>query len=452
MTVFATLTFFLLLAVLVATSRMSLAARQIICLGIVFRAIGAFLRHWVLLEYYGAGDAVGYFSRGREYAESFKQFDFTPLFDSSYWHVGRWWGTQFVRFVSGGILTVIGPSFFSEFLIFSLLAFIGLLGFGVAFRNSFKEDAWPRYLMWVCLFPSLWYWTAGVGKEALLMCGLGLSVMGYINRDEKTRWPLLAFGILLVFAVRPQVAAVVLFAVVLTEWISFEKRTSAARLIQRTLLVLVGVVGLLYAMRSIGIEQLNLEGLETYIEEESARDVGGRTSVEPVSIGLTGIPIAMANILLRPFPWEATNIMVLLSSAEIVTLWLLMFYRRKNFLHSLRHWREVKYIRMSLAFIILYSIALGMSVVNVGIIARQRVFLYPFIFVLLEAKPRTGRHVIRSEDGPAPALGYRKRSGGLPPGVARTQEPSGQLDARSSSPTDPGNALPSTRTPIVSQT
>jgi hypothetical protein len=38
-------------------------------------------------------------------------------------------------------------------------------------------------------------------------------------------------------------------------------------------------------------------------------------------------------------------------------------------------------------FVVLYAVALGLMLTNLGIIARQRIFLFPFLFVLLQGVP-----------------------------------------------------------------
>ena len=60
-------------------------------------------------------------------------------------------------------------------------------------------------------------------------------------------------------------------------------------------------------------------------------------------------------------------------------------------MRALRNWRSHPVLRVGLPFIVLYSISLGMLVVNLGIIARQRVFLFPFLFYFLEAVPAVSR-------------------------------------------------------------
>ena len=42
----------------------------------------------------------------------------------------------------------------------------------VAFRRTYPELPPERYGAWVFLFPSLWFWSAALGKDALLLCGV----------------------------------------------------------------------------------------------------------------------------------------------------------------------------------------------------------------------------------------------------------------------------------------
>ena len=98
-------------------------------------------------------------------------------------------------------------------------------------------------------------------------------------------------------------------------------------------------------------------------------------------------PMALVNILFRPFPWEARNIQLAISSAEIWGFWALAWWRRRQIVASIKNWRVSKLVRVAIPFIIIYSVLLGLLIANMGIIARQRIFLFPFLFLLFEAVP-----------------------------------------------------------------
>jgi hypothetical protein len=80
--------------------------------------------------------------------------------------------------------------------------------------------------------------------------------------------------------------------------------------------------------------------------------------------------------------------MMLFSAVEILGFWTIVWFRRDHFVNALRGWRSDRLLRLAIPFILMYAITLGMVVANLGIVARQRVFLFPFLFLLVEACPR----------------------------------------------------------------
>lgn len=381
--------FVFIVIMLVMSSRLPSSVKLIICIGIVLRVVGSVLRYEVLYEFYGGrGDAVQYFREGWDYAVKLREIDFSPILQIGEVK-GPWWGTNFLTLISGCILAIIGPSMLSEFMVFALLSFVGLLGFGVAFHRAYPDVPWVNYLRWIWLFPSLWFWPASVGKEAILLLGLGVAVMGFVGRRERIQWfPLLA-GLAIVLVIRAQLLGIVLVAMVVSQWFSFAGRWSFSRAIQTVALSAIVLVALNYSMQLVGIEQEGWEGIESYVENEPARRSGGnKTTVAPVAISLRGAPLAALNVYLRPFLWEATSLPVAISSLEVVALMGIILARRRNLYGSLRYWRSDRIVRLALAFMIIYPIALGMVATNVGLLARQRIFLFPFVFLLLEARPR----------------------------------------------------------------
>jgi hypothetical protein len=379
------------MAAVVASSRLSDVVKMLLCAGLGLRLVGALTRYEVLFKFYdGSGDARVYYKTGLLHAEYFKRLDVSQVFDSSAWWGGTFPGTQFVRFVSGGVLTIIGPSLRSEFVVFSLLAFAGLLAFAVAFARSYPRINLGRYLVWIMLFPSLWYWPSSVGKEAILLLGIGITVLGFVGRGGRVNWIVIVTGLLLVYATRPQVLGILLVAILLSQW-SFSEAWSLGKIIHTIGVVAVCVMGIWYTSKSLGIEQFDVEGIQSYVESEKGREATGGTQVNPVGTKLTAAPVAFFNVLFRPLPWEATNVMVLLSSVETLSLWIIVARRRKNLLSTVRNWRSDRLVRLSILFIGFYAIALGMMVINLGVIARQRVFLFPFVFLLLEASSHAAK-------------------------------------------------------------
>lgn len=399
---------------LVAISRLPRVVKLLAIAALTLRVVGATIRYYVLVGYYdGVGDATRYYNVGLEYAEQFSRLDFTPLTNSQEWWTGVWWGTQFVFFPSGFVLSVIGPTMLGEFLVFAMLGFLGLVWFAVAFRRSYPRAALPGYLRWLWLFPSLWFWPSSVGKEAIVLLGVGLCVLGFVGRRERFTWPLLALGLFCIFAIRPQIAAVMLVSLVLAQWVGLQGQWTPARAAQGVLILIVGFLGITMSMQYLGIDQVDVEGVQTYMESAPARRVGGGSAIDPVQVGWQGIPLALINTLFRPFPWESRTVLMLASSLEMVIFWIALWIRRENVVMVLRHWRSDRMLRLAIPFIVLYAISLGLVHTNLGIIARQRVFLFPFFFLLLEARPVV--HAVAA----GASRSFARRGRGLPRARAR---------------------------------
>lgn len=412
----AVLAMMFLAAVLVGLSGLPRMVKTLLIAGIALRGLGSVFRYWVIFDYYkGLGDAALYYDLALPYADQLRRLDFSFFYDPTEWLGDNWWGTQFVYFVSAIFLTFIGSTILGEFIVFSLLAYVGLIGFAIAFRRHYPDHSLTPYIRWIWLFPSLWFWPASVGKEAIVLAGIGLAVAGFIGRGQ-INWILLSCGMFLVFGIRPQVAAVVFVSFVFAYWLSLGGRWTVWRLAQGAAILAVGVVGIWISLRTIGAGGFDAEGVKGYMASDPARRVGGKSSIEAVPIGIVGVPLGIINTLFRPIPFEAGNPMVLISSLEIWFFWVIAWFRRRKVMQALKNWQTDRLIGMALPFVLLYSMSLGMMVTNLGIIARQRVFLFPFLFLLLEAPAVHKRSSVRA---PAPqSRGKRLPVASLAPGSA----------------------------------
>jgi hypothetical protein len=390
--------FVLVIALIVSGREIPSGLKRVIYAGLALRIFGGLLRYWVFYEIYGAsGDAPGYYTRGVDWSRRIYQGDFSPFYDRMLWFNGSWKETGFMGFPSMFVISLIGPSMVGEFVAFSMLAFLGITGFVMAFKKAYPDIPLTRYARWVFFFPSLWYWPSSVGKEAIMLMGIGLAVWGFIGK--RINWVPLLIGGFFVWAVRPQVAAVLIFSLFLSYWLASAKRLTFGRVLQGAALIAVCVVGMRFATAAMGVQDFGLEGIQEYVEAEQLTTVVKGSSVQKVGLSPLGVPLAMINVLTRPWPWEARNGTALLSALELLMVWGIIWYRRKNFMRALKHWRSHAVLRLAVPFIVIYSVSLGLLVVNLGIIARQRVFLFPFLFFFLEAVPAVGRKRTRA---PAP--------------------------------------------------
>ena len=106
-------------------------------------------------------------------------------------------------------------------------------------------------------------------------------------------------------------------------------------------------------------------------------------------IQLASGPIAFIqapiNILFRPFPWEVGGVLQIITFFEIYFIWFLVIKNWKSFRRAIMAIRKDRLVAFSVVFIALFSIGAGLALSNLGLIARQRIVLYPFFLILIYA-------------------------------------------------------------------
>jgi hypothetical protein len=174
---------------------------------------------------------------------------------------------------------------------------------------------------------------------------------------------------------------------------------------------MLGLV-LLFTFRMLtaefGLIDADLEGFQEYVSYRAQQTLLGGSSLGAVPTGITAIPMAFINIWLRPLPWDIHNSMALLSAIEILVLWIFVWRRRSDLRLGLTRWRRHRLLQFAVPFLAGYTLMIGLTFGNLGIIARQRSPLFPFVFLLLcssallaASRSRTSRPTVRAAE-PAP--------------------------------------------------
>lgn len=371
--------------------RLSAATKQLLCVAVMLRLIGTQIYYATFSwSSYGGGDYGYYFNRGVAYANVLAHGEFGLYFNPTYWAGGDWYGTQFVFFVVSIVVSVIGPSLRGAFVVFAMMGLIGLIAFAVAFQRAAPDIPVKRYLAWLLLFPSLWFWPAAIGKDAVLLMGLGLSVLGYVGKNGRIQWLFLAVGVFFVYAIRPEVAAVVVVSIVVGHLISGDRAWGARRVFQTVAIAALGLFLVQRALASIGAIGFDAEGVGAYVSDRAANSARGG-SIVTTGTGAVGVLMGLGNVLFRPLPWEVDNFATLVASLEIWGFWLLLWLHRKNAILVVKQFRSSRLAAMGVPFVLLYATSFGLAIANLGIIARQRIYLFPFLFLLFVEMQRRVR-------------------------------------------------------------
>lgn len=347
--------------------------------------VGTLIRYHVTVNINGGTDSNKYHRAGVEIAERFRDGDFdTELPNLS--------GTHFVRFATGVVYTVIGPTRLGGFMVFSWLAFWGLFYFYRAFVVAMPEGRVRSYGRFVFLLPSILYWPSSLGKESWMVFGLGIAAFGAARVLSGSTWRGLAIaglGLWLATLVRPHTAGIL--AIALAFGYLFrrprEELRQLAPIVKVVSLAAVVLVALLLVNKTD--EFLKDDGVDTSggilsTQEEIVRrsSQGGSEFVPSVLDSPARAPLATFTVLFRPTLLEAHNLHSLISGAEGAFLILFCLFRFRWITAGFKSVRRQPYVAFAVAYTGMFVIAFS-SIANFGQLARQRTQVLPLLVVLL---------------------------------------------------------------------
>jgi len=352
----------------------------------LLKLFGSLVRYAVAFDLYGgSADAKTYDLWGRTLAPLFRSGDFTV-------DIGREVvGTGFLYIFTGVVYTFTGPTKLGGFLVFSWLGFLGLVLFYRAFRIGFPQGDRRRYALLVFFLPSLLFWPSSIGKEAWMMLTLGLSAYGCARILARRRGGalVLAAGLVGTGIVRPHVTLVVFVAVFAAYLLRRNDRPSLVSPIGKAagivVMVLAGFLVVSQVETFFGVNRLDqqtvgevLEGTQEQTETGGSEfDAPGGATASPVTF-----PRAVLTVMFRPLPYEVSSGPMFLASLEGTLLFVLVLASWRRIATLPRLFLRVPYVAFATTFSVLFIFAFA-NIGNFGIVARERVQLFPVVLVLL---------------------------------------------------------------------
>lgn len=353
-------------------------------LALLVKILGSTVRYWTVVDLYGgAADSPLYHEHGQILAQYFKVFDFSII--ESY--QVRSAETTNLSHITGFLYSVMPVSMAGAFFFFALLAFAGSVLYYCAVRVAWPTATGGYYKLCIFFLPSILFWPASLGKDAWLFFCSSLVVWGWVSALRKGNWFNLLWvvvGFLLINLIRPHVAAFLAMGMGAGYLLH---STSGQRSIISLLVGGCAVSLLVFYMVQSGAEFLNLETLSLdAVEEQMGRIQGlttqGGSQYTPVSIFTPwGFVWGLVTTLARPFPWEARSTQVLITALE-TSGWLLLAWRQRRTLRKkLLTLRTDPILGFAFFYALIALLALT-TIGNFGILARQRVLILPFIWML----------------------------------------------------------------------
>lgn len=351
------------------------------------KLLSAIPRYVVAFDLYdGSADASGYSRIGADLARRFRQGELAVDLGKPVQ------GTGFIEILTGAVYSVTGATTLGGFFVFSAFSFWGLHLFHRAFVRAVPDGDHWRYARLVLLLPSLLFWPSSIGKEAWMCLGLGVMAWAGARMLTGARGGLAALvgGSVMLAMVRPHVAAIGVFAVFVSYLIRRPPR-GASVLAPVGKLVVIGVltVGMGLAVGQLenflGVDRFDQEAVETtYAEVQRLTGQGGSEFVEDTATNMdpSQLPVAFANVMFRPFPWQASNGQALVSSIEASAVLLLLVASWRRIAAAPRAVLRRPYLALCGVYTLLFVYGFS-AFSNAGILVRQRVQVLPFVLVLV---------------------------------------------------------------------
>lgn len=353
-------------------------------LALFVKLMGSAIRYWTVVDLYGgAADAPHYHLQGQMVAQYFKAFDFSIL--STYQFRGD--GTTNLVHLTGFLYTLLPASMAGAFFFFAGLAFAGSVFCYRAVCMAWPEAPKEGYRLFIFFLPSILFWPSSLGKDAWIFFCSGLVVWGwasYMCQANKSGLLSIMAGLAMISPIRPHIAA--FLAVAMGAAYLFYSMGQKASFVSWFVGALaVGAIGV-YLVQS-GAEFLELEELsvtaveDRYLEQQDRTFTGGSRYSTGSIFTLSGMVLGLGTALVRPFPWEANNLQVLIAALE-TTGWLAFCgWHFHRFVHKLRHLHTDPVASFALFYSLIGLLALT-ALGNFGILARQRVMMLPFFWML----------------------------------------------------------------------
>jgi hypothetical protein len=352
---------------------------------LVLKILSAFIREYVAFKLYGgSADAADFHREGIRISANFLAGNFNTELPNLI-------STNFIRFLTGVVYTLIGTSRLGGYLVYSWLGFWGLFFFYRAFTIAVPEGKTRLYAPLVFFLPSLMFWPSSIGKEAWMLFALGIAAYGAARLLSGATLRGVAgvgLGLWLSAFVRPHVAGMVGIALGAAYLIRrpSEKLRQLGPIVKGFFLVALTVVAVLLVVRTE--EFFQEAGLDTSSGTSFVGGVERRTgsggsefTPSPVIGAPQRLPIAVVTVLFRPFPNEAHNTQALGVALEGTFLLLFSLYRIRHGFAALGSMRRQPYV--AFAFIYTGLLIVGFSALaNFGLLARERVQLLPLYLLL----------------------------------------------------------------------
>lgn len=307
------------------------------------------------------GDALAYYSKA--------------LSDGFEFRVGTTAVVLFTKILVQGL----GFGVITCFLFFNILGSIGLLAFDGALKQAtqYKSKFFKRLATIIVFLPSVSFWSAAIGKDAISFMAMGLALWAAMKLNKRILLMIVAIVTMLI--VRPHMAGMMIIALAMS--VMFDKKSSPLKRISLGILAIAGTAAMVpFALQYAGVsDPSSSKALMDYVENRQSYNMEGGGGVDIANMSL---PMQLFTYMFRPLIFEARSITALAAAIDnliLLYLFIVGFYalikkKRREFTEN----RKFMWVYVILAWIVL-----AMTTANLGIAIRQKWMFAPILIFLL---------------------------------------------------------------------
>ena len=325
------------------------------------------LVYWTYAQF-NRSDSMNYFAKTKNFWRNW--FDaYSP-------------GTDFVEWLAFPWVRWFGFNYDMMMFMTTWLGFWGFVYFYLFFKENLrfnpKFEGWDAITIFMFL-PNMHFWTASLGKGAIIFAGIGFLVYG-LSWPGK-RIPHMLFGGYLCYMIRPHI----LFAILIGMGVGFVLGKEKVPLYQKYLVAFGALAISVFVYEDLltflGYDPNNV--LESFEEESGLNAQRLQSAGSGVDMGSYSLPMKLFTFWFRPLFIDSPNAIGLIVSMENA-LYIYMFSKvvNKDFIKYI----QVAPAMVKMSAVVFISISISMTFVmsNLGIIIRQKSqIMYFMLFVVV---------------------------------------------------------------------
>ena len=252
-----------------------------------------------------------------------------------------------------------------------------------------------KFKLAIALFfiPSVVFWGSGLMKDSIVLGCLGFLIFGVAYFRNENKWiglVIISTTLWLLTSIRGFMLPLLLIPAFFVFLLKFTVNVKHFAL--RGLAIIIGVflitAGTLAYFSEFSNQLMSfareVQISSNYLYRVSLQKGGSAYSIGTVDGTIQNLvelaPSAIWVALYRPYPWEANNLVMLLTALENLTLLLgtLLILLRVGVISTIRIVISDDFLQYAIVFCIFFAFVAGISTFNFGSLARYRIPILPF--------------------------------------------------------------------------